>query len=326
MSQSNVESISATTPPEVVAITSDLLDPSSNYFDNMMWLHENAIAKETRLINEVHYILRETKKGYLHASVGLSAARGFIPVVRLFSARNSINFTRIEWSKLSTNFGEIHEEWAKIKKTAADENNTRKRKLESDDGEDGDVFGLNKKKEIRLEQFEMMCDVKLSDRYIIFESRNSRILLEAYTFKRLEKLTSMIDYRLSMLEVLDFPSFYDRVLKLEALMDGNILINIENLMLYPQNHSAVEPAHFENVHSMLDVLAHNPEKLKHDFTLKCMYNTIVENDSHPHCTDVSTPEEKTHADVVIGNQPKLNKTSGNNSNLLVLYDSGIDTE
>lgn len=329
MSQSNIES---------ALVTSDLLSHSSNYLDNMMWLHENAVIREKRLINEVSYVLQEVR--YLQVSVGLSPARGFIPVVRLSSARNNISFTKLEWIQLSTNFKNILEERVKIKNAYKEQRsiqmpNGKKRKLNADndddnDDDDADGFELNKKKEIRLEQFDMTFDVKLSDRYIIIDSRNSRIVMEVSTFRRLEALAPTIDYRLSMFESLDFPAFYERVLKAEAEMEGDIVQNIQNLMLYPQNQSAIEPVHFENVHSMLDVLAHNCDKLKRDSAFTFIYKNVVENDlsplSPPATVDASEEETTPVATVVENEQPKQD----DDTDLLQLHDdddSGFfDTE
>ncbi|GJQ67649.1 hypothetical protein Trydic_g8440 [Trypoxylus dichotomus] len=71
----------------------------THYLDNMLRAYEEDIKCERRLINEVRYYLNSST----FVSVGLSPARGFIPVVKLMNLQNCITFTYYEWKELLTN-------------------------------------------------------------------------------------------------------------------------------------------------------------------------------------------------------------------------------
>ncbi|KAG5877509.1 hypothetical protein JTB14_023395 [Gonioctena quinquepunctata] len=84
--------------------------PYRQYFERIEHFYDNEIRSETRLVNEVGYDLSNFP---LHISTGYSAARNFLPVVKLMllptnndnNNNRSISLMELDWYEFTFNSG-----------------------------------------------------------------------------------------------------------------------------------------------------------------------------------------------------------------------------
>lgn len=174
----------------------------SNYLENLLKMYECSISKEYRLINEVKYPISR----FNYVSVGLSTVRGFLPVIKIASAKKCVTLTKDEWYKFLmyqeriTNYMNISE--------------SRKRKIVEKetiiDNFDIDVVdNIN----LKLQRFIQLSGQLISVVKIL--RCDSEILLHKTSVQNLfnKSLINLLTRKLERFEKLDFVHDYNTVLR-----------------------------------------------------------------------------------------------------------------
>lgn len=212
----------------------------SHLLDNLMQQYEEDIKKEYRLINEVKCPLGSNS---LYISTGLSPARGFIPVVKVSNNKNSISFTKYEWSE----FGKYEKQI--IDHMVDPEEEKRKVKLGCKRCRDkafkentaantsGTAIVVNDAKTLSLIDtfkltFTYVYKLRRNKGYlepvVKIEFRGVNLVLDRTSIKVFKSVRLLVKSRLQRLELLDFAHYYNSLLT--GIADNKE--NIEDLKDY----------------------------------------------------------------------------------------------
>lgn len=223
-----------------VSSDSDSWSPS-HYLDTMLNAYEDDIKRESRLINEVSYKLN----GNISVSVGLSPARGYLPIVKLMSCKKCITFTDYEWGVLITNQYHRIQEHVTKKGEAA-------------------VGGL-------IEENETVCDIFhlefiTRSKAVFFptvkiKSRGVEINLNSKCVLALKKVLNLIENRMQRLSVMNFTIYYNYILNLCAT-EGTQPVD-EYVRRYIQRGSTASE-YTEQNDCLLEILIFELERFKQD--------------------------------------------------------------
>lgn len=173
-----------------------------DYVDGILKRYHEEIKAEKILINETGIILVNVP---LRVSTGLSAARGFLPAVKLthmaenFNNDTIITMMDIDWYELIENI-----------KTVAE--------------------GAEKE----FSDFKMSRITSACENIVKLEIRDSELYFNDDTISQLLYFSDVIKFRLELLKSLDFPQFYNNAL-LHVANQEDIITHIKGFCNMTQN-------------------------------------------------------------------------------------------
>lgn len=192
-------------------------------FDNMLQDYENEINSENQLVSENNYVLNKN----LSCSVGLSATRGFIPVIKLKEQKKSscrnISFIHIEWNELKKHLDNWHTHLnnKNVKNSYYKCPNcvqTLKRDIDANEESNktsfyGEIF--------------TGCKIDLISHFngrntVQITSRGQEIILDKKSFIVFKNVLPLLDIKLDSLQQLKFEEFYNNALLTVASKDDVI--------------------------------------------------------------------------------------------------------
>lgn len=222
---------------------SNVCEFSPNHMlDNMLQAYEDEILREYQLINEVRYNLNK----FYYVSTGFSAARGFLPVVKLANSKTCITFTKSEWLNFLDTQRSIIEDHTK-----------KRHEVET---------------EAIVRNVEMLRVIYTTDKrsqpIIKLERGHLEIKLDRTRVTKLVSLLEVVKNRLKRMNIMCFPEYYHSVL-CTALRHSNgdtstIEAYIRNWLLFSTNDSANNKWYSEYVDIFLEILVREREKFKRD--------------------------------------------------------------
>lgn len=225
--------------------TSESPSPS-HYFDNMLRAYEEDIKREHRLINEVRYYLT---KSSAFVSVGLSPARGFIPVVKLMHRRNCITFTHHEWIDFLTEQFHNIQEHLKKKRVGVNEGN------EEDVCVTCGIFQV---------QF-VVSSRKVFSSIVKIRARDVEINLDRKCVSVLSQVLDVVENRIQRLTLMNFPEYYNALLELcarERNCEETAEAYIRRYIKYQESSECGE--YTEQGECLLEILAFELDRFKND--------------------------------------------------------------
>lgn len=228
----------------------------NHMLDNMLQAYEDEILREYHLINEVCYNMNK----YYYVSTGFSAARGFLPVVKLANSKSCITFTRNEWyTFLNTQWSIIEEHIEK-----------NKQQLEVDDKIGIPIVNL-------VEMFRISYMRNKGNNPIIkLERGYLEIKLDRTQVAKLASLLELVKNRLERLNIMNFPEYYHSVLCTTLRNSkgdtSTIETYIRNWLFFLTNDSVNNIWYSEYVDIFLEILTRERGKFRRDIGLLTVGN------------------------------------------------------
>lgn len=212
------------------------------YLDSMILRCRTAIRSEKKFLNEVCFQASSYK-----VIVGLSVARGMIPSVKI------INSTLLN----------VPEEQTVISLSSADWYEFLEIISKIDDG-----VSETTTKTSQSENFTVSSDTFLDDRIIRLKCDNAAIFFCYNNINSIVSIKHLINYRLELLNKLQFRNFYDDTLKYASSLI-NIGERLDDVITNICNLNMCESSYY-----LLELLHYNPKQIYDDFDKLHMYADV----------------------------------------------------
>jgi hypothetical protein len=225
-----------------------------NYLDNVFNEYEKTISAEYRLIGEIAYPLNKS----CNVSVGLSAARGFVTVIKIANnvRKKNISFTADDW-----------DEFLKHIETMTTHYNTKQKCCYK--------CGEQIHSSVQIGEKCILQFVNIKERKVVkIISSDVEVNLDKNSFNKLKECLIVLEFRYRRLTALDFPSYYNSLLLtvLSSSDDVEIIEQIRNTLV-ASNVSEFS----ENTDLLLEILLYETDKIKQDVGSLRVYNELQQN-------------------------------------------------
>lgn len=228
---------------------------------NLLIKFEENIKKECRLVNEVCYPLNKNT----HVSTGFSAARGFIPVVKMINLRNKccVSFIANEWDEFLKYKSEIAEYISEKSEWVC----RHCQQMQNGKPIINDIYDIADIVQLKFMHTCNTTNVMLQP-IILIQRRDVELTLNKAAIGQLLKLLDLVNKRLQRLTLMDFPNYYNTFLN--TLIEGKENINPEMIRETINGLTTIgtDSAAWcsEYTESYLEILVFHLEKLKSDFS------------------------------------------------------------
>lgn len=200
------------------------------YLDSMILRSREDIKNEKKLLSEVHY-----SAGNYKIIVGLSAARGMVPSVKLINTVLNLSEEKVAVSLADFEWHEFLE-------------------IASNMIEDDAVV----KTDSETENFTVSAVTLLGEKIINLVCNNTTLCFCSHDIESFVSIRHIVNYRLNLIKNLDFMTFYDNFLNYINTCDiqGNFFEIIKNICSLNMSEQAI---------CMLELIHFNSKKVLDDF-------------------------------------------------------------